>query len=665
MAIPVRLFRDPLWAWAGGAALAWGCDWARLLVSALHDEGVAPLLRGAATIDRLAILVPPRTTAWLLVTYLAAGLGLGLLVRFAVRIASRGRTVRSHGRAHPIAMGTVLLAVLISTGWTLRAHRSETTIETLMGLEGGNKVSELKGDVSTMESRARAVEKSWRQRVQPPRGRTLPNIVLVVVDTLRADAVGAYNGHRTDTPFMDRLASQGVVFENAFSTAPWTLAGHGSLFTGTFPSVHGANYDHLRLTPSLPTLAQVLSWAGYDTAAFSSNCWLNHQTRLSEGFHHFVNSCGWSAMRRIDDARERLAAASVPGRLGRAGTRLLGLAESPAGGDEAGEKAERLGPMNYAWIYPALEAWRAPERPAFVFVNIVDPHAPYYFDVELRPHIPRRIDINELRRKVTPPMAYFAGLESFRPVEIESLRMLYDAAVATADRRLERIFDLLDDKGVLENAIVVLTSDHGEYLGEYDQFHHFFGVHEPAIRIPLIIRYPRAVEAGSREKEPTQIIDVFPTLLDLAGVRFDDGGRVLGHSLVRSAPIPRGDRFVIAEMMENGPGLVRLRKVTHDQAIIRRYSGRRYSILDGSYQYVYNEIDEAGTLYLLPDSGGTGKDVTRDKPDIRDRLHKHLMEWIETSRHLADFSESQPETHLEDFPEEFKRQLEALGYVDP
>ncbi|HEU4400629.1 MAG TPA: sulfatase [Candidatus Polarisedimenticolia bacterium] len=317
--------------------------------------------------------------------------------------------------------------------------------------------------------------------------RPAPNVLLVVIDTARADRF-SFDGYRRDTsPRIAALAREGAVYERACTPAPWTLPAHASLFTGLFPSRHGADSGHLRLDDDLPTLAEAFRGAGYRTLGYAANPWVGRQYRLDRGFDSYEEI--WRQVH----------------------------------GEEEDAGATRLNARVDRWL-----TWRdgnqeARRQPFFLFVNYLEPHLPY------NPPEPERsafltppVDaaaVERLRRFKHPEeVRYILGLTALAPGDLRILSDLYDGEIAYADRRVGELVDLLRRRALLDRTVVVITSDHGEEIGEHGFLDHKMNVYDPLLRIPLVLRYPPAVPAGQRIADPVMLQDLFPTLLGLAGI---------------------------------------------------------------------------------------------------------------------------------------------------
>jgi len=293
--------------------------------------------------------------------------------------------------------------------------------------------------------------------------------VLVSLDTTRADHLSCYGYERETSPRLDELAAQSVVFEHAVSTSSWTLPAHASMFTGKFTSSHGARYDpngplnlsdgiggqvdayRVRgLATSETTLAGELAGYGYVTGAVVAGPWMKSAFTLDQGFEHYDDS-------GID---------SVTGRL-----------------------AEDVTDAGLAWLDGVGE------RPAFLFLNYYDAHSPY--------GAPEPFTFK-----------YLEGVtrEGFDFEDRDRWIELYDAEIAYTDHHLGRLLDGLRERGLYDDALIVVTADHGEHFGEQGQWGHGRFLFQEGIHVPFIAKLPG--RAPERRTERVQVVDVMPLILD-------------------------------------------------------------------------------------------------------------------------------------------------------
>jgi len=307
-----------------------------------------------------------------------------------------------------------------------------------------------------------------------------PNIVLITVDTLRADHVGSQDGAPSLTPNIDALAERSVVFRNAITPIGTTGPAHASLFTGLPPRVHGVRWNGDRLTPDFPTLAGLLRSAGYDTAAFVSMPLLISGVHLGRGFTALSDGQQTDQMIRS--------------------------------GADVNRLAER-------WLEESREA------PLFLWLHYYEVHSPY----RLTAHARERLGDYDGVFARGASVDQFYSLGTDKPIaapknaeNLAALNLLYDGEVIEADLLVAQILAALDPatgahapKG---DTVVILTSDHGQLLGEHDKLGHGFMVWEEALRVPLIIHDPRASAEQSlvRVDERVSLMDLFPTILEYA-----------------------------------------------------------------------------------------------------------------------------------------------------
>jgi len=300
------------------------------------------------------------------------------------------------------------------------------------------------------------------------------NILLVTIDTLRWDRVGAYGGRIAPTPNMDKLAADGCLFEQVIVQVPMTRASHASILTGLYPFQHGIRDNFAPpLGPEHRTLAEMLKSQGYRTGGFVGSFILNTQSGLGRGFDEF------------DDSFEA----------GAKGTAFFTEYQR-----RAGQVEERAGP----WIERTARAG----TPFFAWVHFYDPHSPY-----------------------APPEPYFTRYA----------RHLYEGEVAYTDEILGRLLARLDRLGIRDRTLVVVTSDHGESLGEHGEDEHGFFVYDAVLRVPLMIRLPGRIPRGVRVKAVARSVDLVPTILELAGVRAAGPAGLPGRSLAPTISAPQDD----------------------------------------------------------------------------------------------------------------------------
>ncbi len=347
-----------------------------------------------------------------------------------------------------------------------------------------------------------------------------PNVLFVVLDTVRKDRLSVYGHDRPTSPTLEAFAEEARVYEQAVAPAPWTLPVHASMFTGVYPSEHGATQE----TPYLEdaqTLAGSLSASGYGTCCYSSNAWITPYTHLTDGFDDY------------DTFFKAMPGDLFSGPLARFWKllndheRLRGVADSiVAVGNAIHERLAAGGGEDSktpAVIDQAIE-FTADQEDFFAFINLMDAHLPYhppqaYVD-EFAPGVDSETDVCQNSK------AYNIGADAIDDEEWTDIRGLYDAEIRHMDAELDRLFSALKEAGRWEDTMVVVCADHGEMLGEHELFGHEFNIYDPLVNVPLLIKHPE-LEPGRDDETQVELLDLYHTILDATGTESAAGGESL------------------------------------------------------------------------------------------------------------------------------------------
>ncbi|MDS0293927.1 sulfatase [Halogeometricum luteum] len=341
-----------------------------------------------------------------------------------------------------------------------------------------------------------------------------PNVVVTVLDTVRGrDTVPASSSPMST---LGDIAASGTEFTSAFSAAPWTLPSHASLFTGTYPSQHGAHGDHTYLDDSLRTLPEAFRDDGYETVGVSNNTWITEEfgfhrgfDTLRKGWQYFQSDTDLGTVTRAEHPMSKLRAASD--RLFD-GNPLVNAANLVYDEMADGDGADRA----TSWV----ESWlddRDAESPFFLFLNYVDPHVEYRPPREYaEQYLPPDVTYDEAMTLRQDPRAYDVGEYRLNDREFEILHALYRGALAYADDHLARVRDALVSAGEWEDTILVVLSDHGENVGDHGFFGHQYNLYDSLLHVPMVF-HGGPFHEGRRDGL-VQTLDAAPTLLDAAGV---------------------------------------------------------------------------------------------------------------------------------------------------
>jgi arylsulfatase A-like enzyme len=453
------------------------------------------------------------------------------------------------------------------------------------------------------------------------------NVIVVSLDTLRADRLRVYGNRRNLTPNLDRLAGQGALFEQAWAPFPNTLAAHASLFTGLTPGQHGLlpGVD-ARMPRGTRTLAGAFTEQGYHTVAFTENAFVSSAYGFDIGFDSYHN------------------------------------------GPEVSEN--ELFPGTGSVTFGKAAAWlkQRPPGPFFMFVHTYEVHAPY---------TPARDDLTQLLMYRLSPIyegafeftyhplseiGHNSGQILLSPIELARIESLYDAETWTVDRQLGGLLDTLNDLGLADSTLLVVTSDHGDEFSEHGYMGHGETLHTQALQVPLIFRLPGRVPAGLRVSAPVGLSDVGPTVASLVGMPppfANTPARDLTPLLANPLDPAAADQPVFSELSSSMSACRGLDPADFDIWAMANmdcnYDG--VALRDERYTYIESAATGARQLFDRRADPGEFRDIAASQADLVAAYHKAVNGYRkrneEHETHTAP-TEIDPITH---------EKLRALGYM--
>jgi arylsulfatase A-like enzyme len=424
-----------------------------------------------------------------------------------------------------------------------------------------------------------------------------PNVLIYVIDTLRADGLASYGNAQASTPHLDALASEGVLFENAYANASWTRASVATLLTGLLPWHHGAESRDDRLPELALTLAEIFAEQGYATALVSANPNVGRVFGFQQAF---------------DDLSE-LFARSKPG--------LVQGRELVTPSDVVTRDA-------VAWL-------RGAQQPFFLVVLAIDPHFPY------RPpprHDPARQHTTTDPAASTPVSQ--VGIEERSPESERRARELYQGEIAFNDESFGALVAAMQQLGIWDDTLVVVTADHGEEFWEYDMGGHGKTLTEEVLRVPMIIRDPQnaALSPGTRMKRRIALVDLVPTLLGLVGISPPDDLDGTDWFAARDEPSPPS----LAGLDLDGRHLL--------------------AAVDDHYKLVWDLKSDRRNLYDLRSARPDATPIDpASSPEAQHALEA-LTAAIAVS--VSDTGRTLDKSRVDALPEDVEQSLRALGYID-
>lgn len=601
------LLLSPLRAVAVVAVLGLTLLSSRLLVPSLNDPTLGPRVR-----ETVALLLP---FVVVLASYLAL-VGTGhtqLLPRSLAFLALLFAGVAAGGHIVPRAV------VLVSTARRLAAAALACAL--------------LFGSVWARAMVWPSSSQPYRRDLPQPAGpgdepwlRGKPNIVLIVLDTLRAANMSCYGYDRRTTPRIDAFAREAVLYSRHTAVAAWSLPAHAALFTGLLPSRQRdddpGTLHHFPLPDRFDTLAEILLRRGYATAGIAANVLVGRTFNLDQGFRYYDAEAPQNYVRfpyppLVYRAQLRLGVSALFPTYYRSAEEITGRAEE--------------------WI----SRRRPAGRPYFLFLNYLDSHRPYTPRGPFLDLWPGRAQDGTLPPNGLPGDAVreiATGKRDVTKEEYEHQRSLYDGTVSYLDHHVGRLLDFLRGRPDYEDTWIVVTADHGESLGEHRTLEHNCSLYQEILRVPLIIRYPRSISdrRGVVDDRPVQQVDVLPMLLEGLGIAPPPG--------IDGAALSKGRDVMIAETFT----------ATMFPGTKRRYLK---SIIQGDLKYI-DTLGGAPQLFDLTRDPKENHNLAGALPDKAAELRGLMARWTGPAPPGAERHRA-----VEEIAKDRLERLKALGYV--
>jgi len=469
-----------------------------------------------------------------------------------------------------------------------------------------------------------------------------PNVILIVLDTARRDHFSLYGYTRQTTPFLDSLGVEDgtMVFQHAITPAPWTLPAHASLFTGLYPSAHGVSWANLHLSKDARTLAEFLHDHGYQTFGLSNNAMIRHANGMTQGFDLFMEM--W---------RKRVYNPTL---------RDLGewTCRKMLDRDDGGALRTNQ------WISDWFRYIYDNHRPFFLFVN--------YMELHLGPRAPSDYRMRFVNEEVGSKLNNLNGQDLYRLLagdlrltdgDFETLRDLYDGDLLYLDMKVGELIHFLNRKGLLDNTLLVITSDHGENIGDHGMIDHQLNVYDTCVKVPLVVRLPRGMQGLKPVKGQVQLVDLFPTVMKVAGLAPDGFPIPLqGSSIVSEDTETKERPFSIVEYMPPSMHIKAYDRL-HPGRDLSTYDRELWSIRTDSLKYIGSSRGR-GELFDIRRDPGEEVNLIDRYPAVVEKMESLYGQWSLSFSHAGSRQEAKEEGEEEGIDEETLKVLKSLGYVN-
>ncbi|MFC1573156.1 sulfatase [Candidatus Eisenbacteria bacterium] len=472
-----------------------------------------------------------------------------------------------------------------------------------------------------------------------------PNVLWILWDTVRSDRMSLYGYDKQTTPFLAEWSQEARVFDDCIAAANYTLPSHASMFTGLLPSEHGSRNGYPRLDSNFTTVAELFQDSGYRTFLYSANPHISERGGFAQGFdlaeHPWIPKY---RKRAIDIVAGKIVpedkSSELPEKIRRA---QLGPWDVKASGELA-QQATR------EWLQGSDS-----DKPFFVFLNYMEAHRPYIPPERYRQRVmtPKQIPQSyAVERTFIRLWSYTFGLNEYTQDELDVMSATYDATLAELDDLLRNLLVTLEADGHLDNTIVVLASDHGEHLGEHHMMGHQYSLYNPLVCVPLVVHYPKRLAAG-RDARPVMNYDLFPTLLDLAGIAAPEGLRSTAVNLLS----PLENRVRLAESL--GPFTDPLQGIQsrHPAWDPTPWTRELRALFDGEFKLIQYSDGER-RLYRFRDDPEELDDLTLRESVRSQEMAAAMVQYVEVLAAASPSDEPLPE-----MTEEQRELLRSLGYV--
>ena len=436
------------------------------------------------------------------------------------------------------------------------------------------------------------------------------NVILISIDTLRADHLGCYGYERETSPHIDALAADGVTFFNTYASSPWTLPSHVSLLTSLHGVNHQVSYENDSMDPSMLTLADILRANQFYCAALTGGGFVSSKYGFSKGFNSY----------------------------------------SDEGGVLRQDSAEHL--------YHAAKRWleREKDKGFFLFLHTFQPHSPYAC-----PYPYRSMFLEENPRwRHLDLMSYLGGMPGiFKELSEEDCQNvigLYDGEIRYTDEKLiGPLITALKDTGLYDRTMIIFTSDHGEEFFEHHGWGHGHSLYDESLKVPLIIKFPESRFNGRRIHDIVSLVDIFPTVLEETGIDFsalDIDGQSL-FPLIKGKE--KGDRMFLADVASNVLDSRIPQRIAMNRGREKLILSKKYSPEDLKYFIYPPPILSLMELYDLALDPEEQQNIADERPQLANHIVQKINEIYKAAR--------KKKTRKLDMDEELIKQLKALGYI--
>jgi len=490
-----------------------------------------------------------------------------------------------------------------------------------------------------------------------------PNVLIIVLDAVRAQNLPFYGYHRNTTPFLYSVKGDLAVYENAVSSCYWTMPSVASLFTGMYKSGHGLLVEGDKLDKNIFTLPSVLREHGYRTLGFVKNVYVSEFSGLDRDFDEFVSEYFWDSVRKgVPGFMRKMAGQLQPPGITRQ------CEESNSRKRSSREKLSNLVARCFdvlidrgsaSFLAEFEKRLEKKSGPFFAYFHLLETHMPYRAPLGFAlsflslPGVIRKISVNH------DHLRFLLGESLMTERDFEILRSAYDNSIKYADHIIKKIFRLLEKKGVLGDTMIVILSDHGDNVGEHGLMSHYFCLYDTLIRVPFLVKFPAGTGTKGVISEVVQNTDVYPTVLSLLNIQDMKFWRqVQGNDLAgRAAPRREKDLAVTELVKVLGPD----RSQYKDQ--LARFNRRLLALRTRDRKFIYSSRGDHECYDLKKDPGELKNLYEGGKgfSDLKEKAFRHYERM--NNFYTANREKIEGGADLKGLAGSVAGELKSLGYM--
>lgn len=485
-------------------------------------------------------------------------------------------------------------------------------------------------------------------------GNKKQNVVLIVMDTVRSKSFCRSN---TKTKSKNNsFFSNSTSCVQAFSAAPWTLPSHASLLTGVTSSRHGAHAGHKHLDSTLITLPEVLQDHGYETVGVSNNTWISEEFGFNQGFETFHKNWQYiqsdTDLGKIAQTEEGIDIFTEAAKEVSKGNPITNIANAIYGQFFRRANDDGTARTN-KWINDWVTT-RDDSRPFFLFVNYLEPHLEYQPpEPYAREHLPKGVSYKEAMNVSQDAWGYITGKVKLTSEDFEILRALYRAEISYLEVKIEEVIDLLKTEYDWDDTLFIITSDHGENIGDHDLMDHQYSLYDTLLHVPLYVH--GGPFESSKIDNIIQLHDIPPTIIDCLDINAPEARKQFqGISFHPNAKKTR--EYAMAEYMAPQPSMDALETKIRDlPEHIYKYDRSLRAIRTDKYKYIRGS-DGSQELYDIQNDYAEQNDIVSIEKGVVKRLDSTIDDWLDS------FEQAKSKNSVS-MDEDTKSRLEDLGYL--